>query len=179
MKLHQNMEKIHSESWTKLWGNGAEGDAPVPVFTLPACTNLPHHSLHKSGVGGNVWGTSRAQRTFCSSAAPSASPPNVLSYLASSELNIVMSAASFYWVFVLPLCMTAKLYVSSQPCLGCCHQALPEVTDGFAFCSRGTKHAAMPGEHSVLPELVHSEEWSWLFNSFNCSAPRKVLASLC
>lgn len=54
MKLHQNMEKIHSESWTKLWGNGAEGDAPVPVFTLPACTNLPHHSLHKSGVGGNV-----------------------------------------------------------------------------------------------------------------------------
>lgn len=158
---------------------GAEGDAPVPVFTPPCLHKPATSSLHKSGVGGNVWGTSRAQRTFCSSAAPCASPPNVLSYLASSELNIFMSAASFYWVFVLPPSMIAKLHVSSQPCLGCCHQALPKVTDGFTFCSKGTKHAAMPGEHSALPELVHGEEWSWLFNSFNCSAPRKVLASLC
>lgn len=101
MKLHQNMEKMHSGSWTKALGKlEAEGDAPVPVFTLHACTKLPHHILHKSSVGGNAWGTIRAQRTFCSLAAPCASPPNVLSYLASSELNIFMSAASFYWVFV-------------------------------------------------------------------------------
>lgn len=151
----------------------AEGDASVSVFTLSACTKLPHQSLHKSGVGGNAWGTSRAQRTFCSLAAPCASPPNVLSYLASSELHIFMSAACFYWVFVVPPFMTGKLCVSSQLFRGCRHQALPEVTDGFALCCKGTKHAAT-GECLMLPELAHGEEWSWLLNSFNCSALRKV-----
>lgn len=82
MKLHQNMEKIHSGSATKLWGNWKQRGMLLFVFTLPTCTNLPHHSLHKSSVGGNVWGTSRAQRTFCSLSAPCASHPNVLSYLA-------------------------------------------------------------------------------------------------
>lgn len=137
---------------------GEEGDAPVPVFTLAACTNLPHHSLHKSGVGGNAWGTSRAQSTFCSLAAPRASPPNVLICLASSELNIFTSAAGFYGVFVLPPFMIVKLCGSSQPSLGCRHQELSKVKDGFVFCSKGTKHATMPGECLVLPELVHSKE---------------------
>lgn len=74
---------------------GARGDAPAPAFTLPAHTNLPHHSPQKSGVGRMESGTNRVQKTFCSLAAPPASPPIVLSYLASSELNIFMFSNKF------------------------------------------------------------------------------------
>lgn len=57
----------------------------------------------------------------------------MLSYLASSELNIFMFSNKFYWGFVLLDLneMIRKLCMSYQPFLGCHHKALPKVNDGF------------------------------------------------
>lgn len=137
MKLHQNPQKIHSVSHAKPGGSQEQRRMLLPQF-LPslACTNLSRHSLHKSLVGGKAWGTNRAQRTFCSLAAPHAPPHNTLSYLASSKLNIFKFSNKFYWVLHYLALMLRKLHVSYRPFLGCCHKALPKVKDGFAFALR-------------------------------------------
>ena len=144
---------------------GAERDAPAPLFTLSARTNLPHHSPHKSSVGGKAWGTSRVRRTFCSLAAPPASLPNVLSYLASSRLNIFMFSKKFYWIFAL-----LDLNDWEAPCVLPTFSWSPSQGNSqgerrFCFCSKSTKPAAVPGEHSVLPALVHGKEQGWLLNT--------------
>lgn len=174
MKFHQNMEKIHSGSSTKLWGNWKQKG----MLLLQSLPSLPAQTCHIRGctnlVWEGTWGTSRAQRTFCSLAAPCASHPNVLSYLARvSYASSCQQQAFTGFLWYLPSWLEAPCVFTTF--LGCHHQALPEVTDGFAFCCKGTKHAAMPGERLVLLVLVPSEECNWIFNSFNCSAPRNVL----
>lgn len=45
MKLHQNMEKIHSGSWTELWGKWEQKGMLLSQSLPPlACTNLPHRA---------------------------------------------------------------------------------------------------------------------------------------
>jgi len=116
-----------------------DGDAPAPAFTLPARTNLPHHSPHKSGMGGKAWGTSRVQRTFCSLAAPPASPPKVLSYLVSGEQTSSCLATSFTAFLRYLILMIGKLHVSYQPLLGHHHKAVPKMKDDFVFVPRVQK----------------------------------------
>lgn len=158
MKLDQNPEEIHWGSHAKPWGEPrAEGDAPAPVFTSLACTNLPHHSLHKSLMGGKTWGTSRAQRTFCRLAAPHAPPHNTLGYLVSNKLNIFKFSNKFYWVLHYLALMLRKLCV--LPTFSwLLSQGISQGERQFCFCSKSTKHAAVPRKRSVVPVLIHSKE---------------------
>lgn len=179
MKLHQNPEKMHSGSHTKPGGSQDQRGMLLPQF-LPsfACTNLSHHSLHKSGVGGKACGTSRAQRTFCSLAAPPAPPGNMLSYLASSKLNIFIFSNKFYWVLHYLALTFRKLRVSYRPFLGRHHKALPKVKDDFAFAPRAQN---MQLCWKVLSALCVDPQRRMRLapqHSFNFSAPRKGVLTL-
>lgn len=120
MKFHQNMEKIYSGSSTKLWGNWKQKG----MLLLQSLPSLPAQTCHITGctnlVWEGTWGTSRAQRTFCSLAAPCASHPNVLSYLARvSYASSCQQQAFTGFLWYLPSWLEAPCVFTTF--LGCHH----------------------------------------------------------
>lgn len=90
-----------------------------------------------------------------------------------------MFSNKFYWIFVLldlndweALC---ALLTFSRPL----SQGTSQGERQFCFCSKSTKHAAVPGEHSVLPVLSHSKEQGCLLNTILTSQLQEKVQLCC